>query len=733
MLRSALAAIGLLGAVLAASAQPAPSPLPAPPAAAIRDVPETFFGTTVPDPYRWLEDTKAPDVQAWMKAQSDTTAAVLARIPGRQALLDRLLQLDESVPARVAQVLRQEGGRWFYERRGAADNQFKLYTRQGRGPERLLVDPQALEKATGKPHAINYYDVSPDGRVLAYGLSQQGSEAAVLHRLDVTTGRAIAEPISRADWGGTSFTPDGRQLAFLRLQEMKPGMAPTEKYSNASVWLMDARAPVESARRVFGRGLPGVDIAPEESPFLSFTHDGRWAIGLVINGVQREWKVFLSPAAAVRAGRPQWRQIVGTDDLVVNVTYMRDTLYLLSHQGAPRYQVLALDLKRPEMKRARVVVPQGERVITGLAAAADALYVEARVGNVKRLYKRAHLADAPLTEVALPVAGSFQLNADEGGMSAANPKLPGLVLDLQGWTQARQIYEVAANGQVRNTGLQPQGPFDAPTDIEATEVQVKSHDGALVPMSVLHKKGLKLDGSHPTIVYGYASYGVTEEPFYSVSRMAWLDAGGVIAFTNPRGSSVYGQDWYKAGFQATKPNTWKDAIACAEWLVAQGYTTPARLGVWGGSAGGILVGRAITERPDLFAVAVPQVGVMDMVRSELTANGVPNIPEFGTRTNEPGFRALLAMSTYHQIKDGVKYPAVLLTHGVNDPRVEVWESSKAAARFQAASTSGRPVLLRLDWDAGHGIGNTKKQQWEERADIFAFMLWQMGMPGYQPR
>ena len=236
------------------------------------------------------------------------------------------------------------------------------------------------------------------------------------------------------------------------------------------------------------------------------------------------------------------------------------------------------------------------------------------------------------------MAGSFQLNADEGGMSAANPKLPGLVLDLQGWTQARQIYEVAANGQVRNTGLQPQGPFDAPTDIEATEVQVKSHDGALVPMSVLHKKGLKLDGSHPTIVYGYASYGVTEEPFYSVSRMAWLDAGGVIAFTNPRGSSVYGQDWYKAGFQATKPNTWKDAIACAEWLVAQGYTTPARQGVWGGSAGGILVGRAITERPDLFAVAVPQVGVMDMLRFQKFTIGWAWVSDYGSSDNAEEFK-----------------------------------------------------------------------------------------------
>jgi prolyl oligopeptidase len=252
-------------------------------------------------------------------------------------------------------------------------------------------------------------------------------------------------------------------------------------------------------------------------------------------------------------------------------------------------------------------------------------------------------------------------------------------------------------------------------------------------MSVIHRKGVVLDGNNPTLLYGYASYGITAEPSYSASRMAWLDAGGVFAVANPRGSAVYGEDWYRGGFQATKPNTWKDFIACAQWLIDQRYTGAQRLAIWGGSAGGILVGRAMTERPDLFAAVLPQVGALDMVRAEVTSNGVPNIPEFGTRTNEAGFRALLAMSTYHQIRDGVKYPAVLLTHGVNDPRVDVWESAKTAARLMAATASGKPVLLRLDWDAGHGIGSTKKQQLAERADQFAFALWQMGVPGYRLR
>ncbi len=305
-------------------------------------------------------------------------------------------------------------------------------------------------------------------------------------------------------------------------------------------------------------------------------------------------------------------------------------------------------------------------------------------------------------------------------------------MSLAAWTRAREIYAVDAAGKVANTGLQPLGPFDAPTDYVTTEVKVKSHDGALVPLSIIHRKDLKLDGANPALLYGYGSYGITEEPGFTARRLAWLEKGGVFAVANVRGSGVYGQDWYKAGFKATKPNTWKDFIACAEYLVSQKYTTPAKLGILGGSAGGILVGRAMTERPDLFAAVVPAVGAMDMVRAETTANGVPNIPEFGTVKKEDEFRALLAMSSYHNVKAKTDYPAVLLIHGVNDPRVDVWHSSKFAARVMAASTSGKPVLLDLDYEAGHGIGATKAQRQRDTADIYAFFLWQAGHPQFQP-
>ena len=703
------------------------------PIAVVRNTTDIFFGTTVTDPYRYFENKKSPEVVAWMKAHNDQARATLAKIPGRDAMLANLTRYDASVSDRVGSITRLPGDTYFLERRAATDNQFKLYMRRGStGTDKLLVDPEALEKSTGKPHAINWYTPSPDGSLVAYGLSQGGSEEAVLHVLNTTTGKQIGQPISRANYGGVDWTADSKTLVFNRLQEMRKGMPETQKYQRSQMRLLTPGQAASTTRVAFGDKLKGVDITPAESPTVNLTHDGRWAIGAVYNGTQREIGLFIAPQAEVLAGLPKWQRVAGPSDAVTSFSYFNDTLYLVTHAGAPRSQVLALNLKAPQITKAQVVVPASDRVVIRVAAAADALYVETRDGNIKRLFKRAYDAAAVATEVLLPVEGSFALGDGESGASAADPRLPGVLIELESWTRARQVFVVTADGKVSNTGLQPVGRFDAPTDIEATEVKVPSHDGALVPMSIIHRKGVTLDGSNPTLLYGYASYGITEAPFFSPSRLAWMDAGGVFAIANPRGSSVYGNDWYKGGFQASKPNTWKDFIACAEFLIAQKYTSPSKLGILGGSAGGILVGRAMTERPDLFAAVIPAVGALDTLRFETTANGVPNIPEFGTVKTEAGFKALQAMSTYDHVKPGVAYPAVMLTHGVNDPRVDVWESTKTAARLKAATSSGKPVLMRLEFDAGHGIGNTKKQQLAERADNFSFLLWQMGVAGYQP-
>jgi prolyl oligopeptidase len=692
----------------------------------VRPVTDTYFGTALADPYRWLENVKDPEVERWMRAQADYARAVLDAIPGRDALRKRIDELDAAVPARVIDVQRRPGQRVFFQRRGATENQFKLYVRDAKGT-RLLVDPEVISKKTGTPHAINYMVPSWSGRYVAYGMSAAGSEDAELFVVDTASGRTVLGPITRAQYGAVGWLPDDSGLFFNRLQEMKPGMQPVEKFQKTRavfIRLADGERAAERAVTALSFESPGVKIHPaQDSPMVVAVHGTPLALGLIFHGTDREITAFVAPLADAAAGRAQWRKIVDRSDDITAVEIIGSRLIALTHRNASRFRLIETSVAAPDFAKARTLMAGEPGVLTGFARASDALYVTRRDGAVSRLFllplaKDTGAVGAP-REIKLPVAGSFET-------SGTDPRLPGVLLSLNGWTRGVQIYAANAQG-VTNTGLQPRGRFDALPDYVATEVLVKSHDGAMVPLSIIHRKGLTLDGTAPTLLWGYASYGITEEPWFSAWRIAWLERGGVFAVANPRGSGAFGQDWYKAGFQASKPNTWKDFIATAEYLVANKYTSPARLGIWGGSAGGILVGRAMTERPDLFRAVISSVGVNDAVRAELTPNGVPNIPEFGTHTTESGFRALLAMSMYHQIVDQTPYPAVLFTHGVNDPRVDVWHSSKAAARLQAATSSGRPVLLRLDFQSGHGVGDTREQRNAERADVLAFLLWQFGL------
>lgn len=692
------------------------------PVAAVRNVPETFFGTTVDDPYRWLEEADAPEPAAWMRAHSDHAHAVLGSIAGRDDLRARLDTLEEAVPARVGSVVVRPGELYFYLRRGAGEEQFKLYVQQGLdGEPRLLFDPEPLEAASGLPHAINYFSASPDGSRVALGVSAAGSEDAALRILDTATGEQLGPEIERALFGAISWSPDSEEIFFHRVQALGPDQPAVDKYRASEAVVMRPGDGEEGIRTLIRAGRD-LGIPDTEFAYVSVQPDGV-ALLIVIDGVSPDFAAWHTTLEALRSEEPGWQPLVEREDRVVDLEVRDGQVIVRTFQDAPRFRLLSGPLEGFELESATVLVPETEQVLTGMALTADALYFSRRDGNVQRLFRMSP-AGGEATEIELPVLGAVSLTA--------NAELPGLLVSLQSWTRARQIYAVSPEGEVVNTGLQPAGPFDAPDDLVATEVMVPSHDGVEVPMSVLHRRGIELDGSHPTLLYAYASYGFTEEPFFSLSTLAWLEAGGVFAVANPRGSGVFGREWHEAGKQATKPNSWKDFNAAAEYLIEQGWTRPQRLAAWGGSAGGLLVGRAMTDRPELFAAVVPMVGALDMVRMETTPNGVPNIPEFGSRSTEAGFRALLEMSTYHQVRDGVAYPAVLLTHGVNDPRVEVWHTTKTAARLMAATASSRPVLMRLDYASGHGVGNTRSQVFDERADTFAFLFWQMGVPGWSP-
>jgi prolyl oligopeptidase len=721
-------ALGALCAALAAPLPAAkfggvevPAPLPAKP------VVETHWGTPVEDPYRYFEDTKDAGIQAWMKAQASATEAILAKLPGREGLLARIREIESQASGSASSAMRTAGGRYFYQRRDPKDNQFRLVWRERvDGPDRLILDPEALSRKTGQPHAIMDFAPSPDGRRIAYAVQAGGGEIGTLHVVDLASGKEVIPPIDRIRYASVAWLDDCSGFFYSRLREGYEKLPAERRFNDHARHFVSLAAPAAD-RNVFSPSLNADLDLPVYAQGHVFQIPGTKLAGaLVFLGVERYVLFYVGDLEAAKRGTAKWRQVVAKDDQVSAVWYAGGWLYLRTSKGAPRFRVLRVPLDAPDLAKAETVVPASESVVTAIRAAKDALYVVRRDGVTQSLWRRPHAPKAVLERVALPFEGSVWITdgwADRDGV----------VLTLGGWTRAAKPYAYDAKSGLRPLPFVTAGAFDAPEDIVAREVRVVSHDGVEVPMSILSQRGVKLDGTNPTILYGYGAYGFTDNPSFTPRTHAWLARGGVYAIAHVRGGGAYGEEWHHAGRKSTKPNTWKDAIACAEWLVANGYTAKSRMGITGGSAGGIFVGRAITERPDLFAAAVPAVGVLDGPRSETSANGVANIPEFGTIKDEGEFRALMAMSTLHAVKDGTAYPGILFVHGVNDIRVDVWQTLKAGARFAAATSSGRPVLMRLEYDSGHGQGSTRDQSQRRVADIWSFMLWQFGDPAFQPK
>ncbi|MBC7919448.1 MAG: S9 family peptidase [Rhodoferax sp.] len=694
-----------------------------PPVAEIKTVTETMQGVVVKDPYRYLEDVKSPPVLSWYKAQSDYAREQLDRIAVRDSLEKRLAELTTGSSDAISRVQRTVNGSVFYLKRPKGERQYKLAVRNGfKGVERLLADPEVQAKATGVPHAINYFVPSWDGKYVAYGMSGGGSEDASLYIVEVSSGRTVGEPIVRVSEDLVHWLPDSKSLTYNQLKAPTPGEPETEKYLDSSVYVLKVGDAPAKAKAVFGPtvtkglGLQRLDVAA-----IHFAPGSPWMVARTTDTTLPEGFLFVAPLSKLGHVNAGWKKVSAFSDKIVDIALKGQNLYYLTHKDAPRRKVMRLDLRRPQLKNAvEIAVAPKDGVIEDFTVTRDALIASVRQGAeiVLRRYPEGQTNSAGQA-IAMPFNGAARVVPD--GAHAFGDVL----FTSSGWTQLPRIYLLQGD-VATDTGLQVNPLLPNLPDVEVVNVEVPSHDGALVPMTLLYKKGLKRDGNNPTLLSAYGAYGITQTAGFSAGSMVWIEQGGVMAIANVRGSSVHGDPWYRAGQKATKPNTWKDGIACAQYLIAQKYASPQTLAVQGGSAGGIFAGRAATSAPQLFAAAILNVGSLDTLRAEESANGITNISEFGSVKNPAEFPALLEMSTYHQITDGTAYPAVMLVHGMNDPRVEVWHSGKTAARLQAASSSGKSVLLRLDMQAGHGMGSTATQRNSMAADIYAFLLWQMG-------
>ena len=695
--------------------------------AAVRPVTDTYFGTEVTDPYRYFENLKDPEVQSWMHAQADYTRAKLDAIPGRQALLARIHALSNADLVRNAFIRR--GDRYFYMLRAPGAQQPKLYYRDGlKGEEHVLLDPDQMGKDSKTHFSLDYFTPSWNGKSIAYGVSTGGSEASVLHVLDVASGKPLGESIEGAHDSIVTWRADNASFFYLRYAKPAPGTPASMTEYNARTYLHyvgksnDGQAdPV-----VFGLGVSKNLAVPDgQGTYVETTPGAKYAIAFANHNLDSNPStLYIAPLAKVLSAETPWRKWASVEDGIVQATLFGDKLYYLTNNKASRFKLMVTDAAKPDVQHATVVVPESKGVLTNFSFAKEGIYVHVREGGSSHLNLVSFDGKTTRT-IPTPFEGAVY-------GPTTDPLQTGALFNLQGWVKAAKVYayDPAANTST-DTGLRPESKIDA-SNFESSEVFATSYDGTRIPLSIIHKKGLVLDSSHPTILDGYGSYGATQEPNFSGVRLAWLERGGILAIAHIRGGGEYGEDWHRGGMMRTKLNTVLDFIACGEYLVDHHYTTSKLMAAEGVSAGGITVGGALTWRPDLFGVIIDQVGMSDALRSETEPNGPPNTSEFGSIANENGFHGLYGMSAYAHIRDGVAYPSVIFVTGANDPRVAPWHMLKMTARLRAATSSDKPILLRIDYDAGHGMGSNVSQREVERADLWSFALWQMGDAAFQP-
>jgi prolyl oligopeptidase len=674
------------------------------------DVVEILHGHRIADPYRWLEDSSSEETREWTRAQNARTQAFMDAIPGRDRLEDELNQLLQVGAVSSAWHVNNQ---FFFTRRLGDQDQPVLYVRSGvDGEDRVLVDPSVLGE-----HgliSLDWWQPSRDGTLVACGLSEGGDEWSVLHVIDVGSGRRVGESIPRARASSVAWLPDNSGFYYTRYP-MTGTVPPEDESYYRRVYFHEIGTDTETDPLVFGE-----ELRKEDLPSVTIDPTGRWVVVDVREGWIRSWIYVLDredPDAGFRDITPEG---VAIHELI-GIEHGR--LYDLTTWQASNSQVISRPLDGGESDGWSTVIPErDDRVIEYAALTRGGIVtgeLEKAIGRLRR-YGR----DGTLQET-MPLPGI------------------GTLLDVHGSVQSDVVITIYQSFVQPPTALVFRATGEAPVDLspislpagfdagecEIRQVSYSSKDGEQISMFLVHRKGLERDGSHPVYLTGYGGFNITRGSEYQPPLPFWLKRGGIYALPNLRGGAEYGAAWHEAGMLANKQNTFDDFIAAAECLIAEGYTTPERLGIAGGSNGGLLVGAAITQRPDLFRAAISTVPLQDMLRYHLFRIARLWIPEYGSAENAEQFEWLRAYSPYHALREGLQYPAVLLTLGENDSRVDPMHARKMAAALQRATASAddRPILLRAEENAGHGQGKPLWMRVKETADLWGFMCWQLGV------
>lgn len=676
-----------------------------------KPVVDEYHGVKVTDDYRWLENLNDPAIRKWSDAENAHARAILDGISSRPQIRQRLLDLYKSGSSTYS-ALNHRGGLMFALKREPLKEQPMLVTLASAdeiSSEHVVVDPNALDAAGGT--TIDFYVPSLDGKLAAVSLSRGGSEEGSLHIFDVASGKRLDEVIPRVNGAtaGGSVAWNGAGTGFYYTRYPRKGERPDADIDfYQQVYFHRIGSPVGRDAYSIGKEFPRIaEVA------LTSSDDGKNLVATVANGDGGDFLHYLQGASG------QWRQITRLLDQTSQARFGGDgTLYLVTKKSAPQGRILRLAAPDYDVSKSTVLVPAGRFAIDDFVVSGSRMYV-------------AYVAGGPMQLHTFDLEGHEQPQIPVRPVSSVQDlvRLPGdqLLFENVSYLEPAAYYRYdPKSGEVLPTALVRKSPADF-SDAEVVRRMVTSKDGTKVPLNILMRKGTKLTGSNPVLLTGYGGYNVSVSPAFALRLRLWLDRGGIFAEANLRGGAEFGETWHQQGMLKKKQNVFDDFLACAEFLIREKYTNAQKLAIEGGSNGGLLMGAALTQRPDLFRAVVAHVGIYDMLRVELSPNGSFNVTEYGTVKEMDQFQALYAYSPYHRVKDGTDYPAVLFLTGDNDGRVDPANSRKMTARLQAASHSGRPVLLRTSSGSGHGFGTALTERVDQEADVFTFLFDQLGM------
>jgi prolyl oligopeptidase len=663
---------------------------------------ETMFGEAVADPYRWLENDVRTDtkVRDWVTAQNQATQAHLASLPGRAAIEARMKQLWDYERYGLPE---KRDGRYFYLRNDGLQNQAVLYVQDGlEGEARLLIDPNswAADGAT----ALAEWKPSKDGQRVVYGVQDGGTDWRTLKILDVESGRTLDDEVKWAKFTGLDWAKNGAGFFYSRFPEPEADAAYQSLNLNHAIYFHSVGTAQTSDRLVFS-----TPDRPKLNHVAEVTDDGRWLVIYSSEGTDDRYEVTLIDLTSPKAEK---RTLIrGLENNWVLAGNEGTNLYFLTNLDAPRQRVVKIDVSSPSRAMTEIV-PEGAATLEGATIAGDRLLLSYLVDARSEL-RLAALDGTAAGGVKLPGIGYAQMGTGEAGdpeifFAYSSFATPISIMRFDSATGEEAVFKA------------PQVAFD-PASYEVHQEFYTSKDGTRVPMFVAHRKGIDLKGGVPTILYGYGGFNISVTPSFSPANLQWMEMGGVFAVANLRGGGEYGKAWHDDGRLAQKQNVFDDFIAAAEHLIAEGITTRDKLAIEGRSNGGLLVGAVVNQRPDLFAAAIPAVGVMDMLRFNRFTAGRYWVDDYGDPGKEADFRVLRAYSPYHNIRSGVDYPAIMVTTADTDDRVVPGHSFKYAAALQAASIGPKPHLIRIETRAGHGMGKPTDKIIEEYADLWAFV------------